>query len=104
MPRKIKKNEQTVPVQGGQENRIVIDHPSENEKIGKGHYAVRASTSTCERVEISIDDAQWLPCRNAAGHWWFDLHDLASGGHKLTLRMHNAGGMSQAERKFKVQA
>ena len=102
MPKKIKKTEQFLPVQPqAQENRIVIDHPTENEKISKEHYAVRISTSTCERVEISVDGAEWLPCRNAAGHWWFDLHDIASGGHTFVVRMHNAGTTFESMRKFK---
>ncbi len=102
MPRKTK---QSAPAQiQAQESRIVIDHPIENETIDKKHYAVRISTSACERVEISIDGTQWLPCHNAAGHWWFDLHNIVSGGHKCVVRMHNAGAISQAERKFKAQA
>lgn len=103
MPKKMKKTEQISPVPSqAQESRIVIDHPTENENISKEHYAVRISTSPCERIEISIDDAQWQPCRNSAGHWWFDLHDITSGNHKLVVRMHNAGTVFKAMRKFKA--
>jgi len=82
------------------EKRIVIDHPTENEIIGKGHYSLRVTTGDCEYVEISIDNARWQPCRNAAGHWWHDLLDLDQGKHVAYVRAHGDGVMWYAWREF----
>lgn len=102
MPKTAKKPAQQ-PRPPAPAGRITLDHPAENETIGKSHYAVRITTSDCERVEISIDGGGWTPCRNSAGHWWHDLYGLNAGEHKLAARMHNAGAAASAARKFKVE-
>ena len=102
MPRKSRKaTPETMPVIV-QENRIVVDHPRENEVVRGFHYAVRISASECERVELSLDDKSWMPCRSAAGHWWYDLRSVSAGKHKLEIRMHNAGTVAGARRIFEV--
>lgn len=81
---------------------LVIDFPAADETIWSGHYAVRMNAIAPEGVEIRLDDGPWLPCRNEAGHWWYDLYDLPDGRHELAARPVNAGETGIAVRKFKV--
>jgi hypothetical protein len=81
-------------------NRITIDHPKESETVGGFHYSVRLTASACERIELSLDEGPWLHCRNCAGHWWFDLHQLKPGKHAIHVRAHNAGAIFGGNRTF----
>lgn len=99
--------EQTIPATATAkpvpEGRLAIDYPQENETIWNGHYAVRITTTDCDGVDLSIDGQASHPCRNVAGHWWFDLRGLAAGSHLLTARLHKGGSDVVESRQFNVK-
>lgn len=66
---------------------VFIDYPQENEVINPKHYAIKIGTNTNSRVEISIDNGDWQPCRFAGGYWWHDWTGYTSGAHKITARV-----------------
>ncbi|MCX5786240.1 MAG: hypothetical protein NTX59_11185 [Elusimicrobia bacterium] len=84
------------------ERYITIDYPKTNEVIRGGYYAVRISAPRGEKVEVLVDGSDWTLCRNEAGHWWFDLSDLADGEHKLAARILKDGEAVVSLRKFKI--
>jgi hypothetical protein len=105
-----RKKSQAVPEQAAQitkpeEAYIIIDYPTANEAIVGFHYAIRIGASSDGAVEISIDSADWLPCRNAAGYWWFDWENFSPGTHTITARIVNQSVRSLKEtQKIKVKA
>ncbi len=85
------------------ELRLSVDYPQESETIWNGHYAVRITACDCDGIEVSIDGQAARPCRNVAGHWWFDLRGLSAGSHLLTARLHKGGNDAVASRQFNVK-
>jgi hypothetical protein len=83
-------------------NRITIDHPKANETVCRQHYSVRITATPCENVEICIDDGVWQPCRNSAGYWWYDMHNINTGNHTIAVRLNNKGITLLAAQKFKA--
>lgn len=70
------------------QDEILIDFPKNNEEISSGTgYTVRIHAAECEAVEISINDSDWMPCRNASGYWWFDWDETEPGKYKIYARM-----------------
>lgn len=67
---------------------ITIDHPKNGEVIThKAHYAVRIGTPNNGRVELSIDNGEFLPCRHSVGYWWYDWCNIPVGKHTLVARL-----------------
>jgi len=67
---------------------VQIDYPKNNEEISIGTgYTVRIFATECQSVEISVNDGEWKPCRNASGYWWFDWDEIEEGRYKLYARM-----------------
>ncbi len=82
---------------------IVIDHPKNNEVLGKGNYSMRIGASKCDKVEISIDDQPWHNCRHSVGYWWYDWHCTAPGTHQAVARQHKGTQvLVSRRRRFKV--
>lgn len=98
---------QPVPAEADKADRketsLSIDYPQENETIWNGHYAIRITADKCDGIELSIDGQAGQPCRNVAGHWWFDLQGLPAGSHLLTARLHKNGNDVVASRQFNVK-
>lgn len=69
------------------QSNIVIDHPKTGDKIHPHHYAIRMSMFGGSNAQISIDGGDWMWCRNAGGHYWFDWHSIPQGKHKIVARM-----------------
>src|SRR5258707_675616 len=44
---------------------VVIDHPSNGEKVNAHHYAVRIGAGNGWGVELSVDNDDWQSCREA---------------------------------------
>ena len=74
-----------------QKRYVQVDYPMEGEMIASHFYSFRISASPTERVEISIDDEEWLPCRQSVGYWWYDWSHLTVGLHSLQARILSAG-------------
>jgi len=75
------------------QDEILIDFPKNNEEISSGvGYTVRISATECESVEISINEGEWMQCRNACGYWWFDWDEIEPGKYKMYARMRKSDG------------
>ncbi len=68
------------------EGNLLIDYPTEGEKIQEGSYAIRISTDPNSEVEISINNGEWRPCRESIGYWWFDWKPMNVARCKLAAR------------------
>lgn len=67
--------------------RVTLDYPVNGEKVTAPGYTLRAGTvGDAERVEISIDQGDWRPCRYAVGYWWYDWGGYAEGQHRAEVR------------------
>jgi hypothetical protein len=79
-------------VKTAQQKRYVrVDYPMEGDVIASETYTFRISASPTERIEISIDNGEWLPCRPSVGYWWYDWLDFSAGPHSLRARIPPAG-------------
>ncbi|MBI3299002.1 MAG: hypothetical protein HYZ75_12600 [Elusimicrobia bacterium] len=88
------------------EKALNVDFPRQREKIVSAEYTFRiAAPADAERVEVSIDELEWRPCRSAAGSWWYDWSRYAAGSHQLVSRAHLRDGRTVASepRSFRVE-
>lgn len=96
-----------MPVATTLKKTITIDYPKRNERVHSPRYTIRVSAPADpvrgERVEVSIDDAPFQPCRFAAGHWWYDWEGYAPREHQVVARMSGAGRSAKAARRFVVE-
>jgi hypothetical protein len=85
---------------------VRVDYPIEGETITSQTYSFRISASPTERVEVSIDDRGWLPCRLSVGYWWYDWSDFGAGPHSLLARILSEGKRHRTSkpRQFAVLA
>jgi hypothetical protein len=74
-----------------QKRYVQVDYPMEGEMISYRTYTFRISANPTERVEISIDGEEWLPCRQSVGYWWYDWCHFSAGLHSLQARIPSAG-------------
>lgn len=58
---------------------ITVDYPQERERVISPDYTFRVAARAASRVEISIDQNEWRPCRQAEGYWWYDWSGYVSG-------------------------
>jgi hypothetical protein len=66
---------------------IALDYPQERESVISPEYTFRVAARAATRVEISIDDGAWRPCRPAEGYWWYDWSGYMSGRHQAVARI-----------------
>ena len=82
------------------EDFINIDFPTNNEEIPIGTgYTIRISASQCETVQISVNDGDWMECRNASGYWWFDWDEIEPGRYKIYARMKKTDGTEAVSKR-----
>ncbi|MBI3551636.1 MAG: hypothetical protein HY077_03900 [Elusimicrobia bacterium] len=89
-----------------EQSYVVVDFPQEGEAILSPEYTLRVGASAdAEKVEVSIDGADWKACRNAVGFWWFDWAGYASKAHKVSARITTKDGRTvfSDPRKFSVK-
>jgi len=82
-----------------QKRYVLVDYPMEGDMITSQIYSFRISASPTERVEISIDDREWLPCRHSVGYWWYDWSGFSAGPHSLLARIPSSVGKRNLESK-----
>jgi hypothetical protein len=84
----------------------VIDFPKEGQEVQAGHYAVRVSARPGFDVEINTGGADWFPCREAVGFFWFDWWPAKPGRTTLALRVKVGKGRWKkvSERSCRVAA
>ncbi|MFA5161517.1 MAG: hypothetical protein WC421_04650 [Elusimicrobiales bacterium] len=82
---------------------VTIDHPKHHETLTRGHYCFRIGASNCDRVEISVDDQTWKPCRHSVGYWWHDWYFDTTGTHQIVARLHKGTDtLVSRRRRFKT--
>jgi hypothetical protein len=89
--KKVKKTDAWVPVNAEKVKNaaayVVIDHPTEGELVSGLAYVVRIGASARGRVEVSVNNGNWSPCRHSAGYWWFDWGYYKRGPQSITARL-----------------
>jgi hypothetical protein len=82
--------------------KITIDFPKEGESINSMHYSFKIATHIPGvKVDVSLNGGGWVPCREAAGHWWFDWSAYSTGTYKLQARAALPGGAVELAREVK---
>lgn len=84
--------------------QVFIDYPQEGETVQPGSYTIRIGTTPMAvSAEISIDGGPWLPCREAAGYFWYDWGGYESGPHQISVRAQGESPVpATTERYFSV--
>lgn len=85
--------------------KVTLDYPVNGEKVTVPVYTLRAGTvGDAEKVEISIDDGAWQPCRFSVGYWWYDWAGYSEGRHQAEVRarLKNGKVFSDGPVKFRV--
>lgn len=78
---------QIMPAVKTSEVRATLDHPQQGENITAPHYTFRiGAAGDTARVEISLNDGPWQPCRNSVGYWWYDWSGYAGGRYQAAVR------------------
>jgi hypothetical protein len=71
---------------------VAIDYPTKGEVVSGLHYAIRIGSTKDGQVEISFNNAEWIPCRYAEGYWWYDWGYFTPGAYKLVARTVDSQG------------
>lgn len=72
---------------------VAVDYPQHAEAVSSNTYTFRVSAmSGVKSVEVSIDDAGWLPCRKSGDAWWYDWSGYQAGDHEVKARVQQANG------------
>ena len=85
---------------------VRVEYPEEGEVVRHTEYTVRVGTvPEAVHVDVSIDDGEWLACRESLGLWWYDWSGISVGEHKVAARIHKDGGeiVVSAPRRFIAQ-
>jgi len=85
-----------------QSSKLSIDYPQADEKVNRGHYAVRISAGGSE-CQISIDDSTWQTCRRSDAFSWYDWFPKQIGSHRISVRTCVGGRWVKADRTCKVK-
>ena len=92
------------PVVKTNEVRAALDHPQQGEKITAPRYTFRVGTSgDIARVEISLNEGPWQPCRHSVGYWWYDWADYAAGRYQAAVRAQTKDGQVFTSEPCKFQ-
>ena len=84
---------------------VRVEYPREGDVIAQPSYTFHITTATnADSVEVSIDQGEWIPCRESLGAWWHDWSGFEKGNHELVARTHMGSGISTNSviRKFSV--
>ena len=92
------------PVVKTDEGRAILDHPQQGEKISAPRYTFRiGAVGAIERVELSVNEGPWQPCRNSVGYWWYDWADYAAGRYQAAVRAQTKDGQVFTSEPCKFQ-
>jgi hypothetical protein len=97
---------QVVKIQSAQSGPGVrVEYPKEGELLTRPCYTFRIATiSGANKVEVSIDQTGWQPCRESLGLWWYDWAGYSEGDHTLVARTRIGNDISASSLpcRFKV--
>lgn len=104
------KRNKTTPHETGKTTKaskvcVVLDHPQQGENITAPQYTFRVGTpGNTDRVEISIDQGSWHPCRYSVGYWWYDWSGYKEGRYQAEARAWTKDGQvsTSGPRNFQV--
>lgn len=71
---------------------VTLDYPREGDSITGRAYTFRIDSRAAGSVELSIDQNEWKPCRQAGGYWWYDWTGYQAGVHRAVARIHPQNG------------
>lgn len=84
---------------------VRVEYPKEGEALAGPCYTFRiGAIPEADNVEVSIDQGEWKPCREALGLWWYDWAGYSKGEHTLAARSRKGDGLSATSnlRRFTV--
>ena len=84
---------------------VRVECPSEGEAVARPDFTVHiVAMSGAQGVDVSIDQGEWMPCRESLGLWWYDWSGYVKGAHVLLARTRMADGVitNSAPRRFSV--
>lgn len=74
---------------------VSVECPRKGEVVARPEYSFHVSAAAgVTGVEISIDQGDWLTCRESLGLWWYDWSHFAEGEHEVVARARIADGIS----------
>ena len=74
---------------------VRVECPGAGDVIARPSYTIKvAATSGVAGVDVSIDQGDWMPCREALGFWWFDWNGFDKGEHELSARSRMGDGLT----------
>ena len=81
---------------------VAIEYPRRNETITSNSYTFHiVAMPGAKKVEVSINDSVWEPCRKSGDSFWYDWFGYAPGEHELVARVQlNDGRYHTSERRF----
>lgn len=71
---------------------VTIDYPREGDSLTWPVYTFRIASTAAGSVELSIDQNEWKPCRQAGGYWWYDWAGYQPGAHRAVARIRPQNG------------
>lgn len=80
---------------------IAIEYPQEEETVDTAEsifFKIKTNVPVSQ-VEISIDDNDWLPCRESGGYWWFAWSGFLSRWHTVHARAYGHDGAVHLSRE-----
>ena len=84
---------------------VRVEYPGEGVMIAQPSYTFHIAASPgAVGVEVSIDEGDWISCREALGLWWHDWSGFEKGDHELVARARMGDGATtdSAPRRFSV--
>lgn len=78
---KLQKRPEAVPAA-----EVLVNYPQQKECITSSEYTFRIEAGPAGRVEISIDNKEWQPCRHTGDYWWYDWSGYLPGKHMAAAR------------------
>ena len=84
---------------------VRVECPGEGDVIARPSYTFHiAAMPGAGGVEVSIDQGNWMPCREALGIWWYDWSGFDKGEHQLVARIRKGSGIKTSSelRRFSV--
>jgi hypothetical protein len=82
---------------------VQLKFPRAGETVNRPSYSVQIeATPEPVRVELRINDADWHPCREALGLFWYDWSGFEPGAHRLVARIttQDGGILESVEREI----
>lgn len=72
---------------------VRVEFPAENETIVSTAYTFRIlAPEGAVTVDVSINQGEWRPCREALGLWWHDWNTEGDGEYEAVARARENDG------------